>query len=89
MRASRPTRETVTAAEQTDDSSPSGIRRRWEPRRRHAAGVDVGLGLAAAVAAVALARGLAIVAVIALVVLAVCLISLVISRRRSRRLLGP
>lgn len=83
-----PTPENVTAAEQIDDSSPSGAQRRLE-RSRRLARADTGLGLLAAVAAVALAPGLAIVAVIALVIIAVCLISLVTGRLRSRRLLGP
>lgn len=58
---------------------------RMEHMHRNPLRLDMALGLAAAVAALLIAPGLAIVAVAALSTLGVCLVSLVIGRRRSRR----
>jgi hypothetical protein len=47
--------------------------------------VDIGLGLLIAVAALLLAPGVAIVAAAALLVLAICTLSILLERWRSRR----
>jgi Flp pilus assembly protein TadB len=60
-------------------------RRRQARRRRHLIRVDIGLGLLIAVVAILFAPGLAIVAVVALLVLAICIVSRLLERRRSRR----
>ena len=60
-------------------------RRRQARRRRHLIRVDIGLGLLISVVAILFAPGLAIVAVVALLVLAICIVSHLLERRRSRR----
>jgi fatty acid desaturase len=60
-------------------------RRRQESRRRYLFRVDICLGLLIAVAALLLAPGVAIVAVAALLVLAICVVSILLERWRSRR----
>ena len=79
------TAETVSAAKPVWDTPRLNDRGDVERRRRHFVGMDIGLGLIAAVAALLLAPGLAIVAVVALSLLAVCSVSLGIDRLRSRR----
>jgi len=75
----------VSATKPLKDMSYLHARRRQASRRRHLFRVDVGLGLLIAVVALLLAPGVAIVAVGALVVLAICGISILLERRRSRR----
>jgi Flp pilus assembly protein TadB len=65
------------------DAARRQARRREAHRRRHLARVDLGLGLAAAVVLLLAAPGLAISALIALTVLALCLLTFVLERRRS------
>jgi len=60
-------------------------RRRQASRRRYLFRVDISLGLLIAAAALLLAPGVAIVAVVALLVLAICTLSILLERRRSRR----
>jgi uncharacterized membrane protein YoaK (UPF0700 family) len=60
-------------------------RRLQARRRRYLLRVDFGLGALVAVVALLFAPGVAIVAVAALLVLAICIVSFVFERRRSRR----
>ncbi len=76
---------TVSAAKPLRDISHLHARRHEARRRRHLLRVDVGIGLLVAAVALLLAPGVAIVAVAALGVLAVCVVSILRERRRSRR----
>jgi predicted membrane metal-binding protein len=60
-------------------------RRREAHRRRRLLRVDLGLGLLGAVLLLILTPGVAIAALFALVLLAVCILSVVLERRRARR----
>jgi Flp pilus assembly protein TadB len=60
-------------------------RRREASRRRRLARVDLGLGLALALVLLVATPGVAIAALIAGIVLAVCLTSFVVERRRRAR----
>lgn len=61
-------------------------RRRQARRRRYLFRIDTGLAMLIAVVALLLAPGVAIVAVAALLILAICGVSILIERWRSRRL---
>jgi O-antigen/teichoic acid export membrane protein len=58
---------------------------RQKRTRRYLTRVDIGLGLLIAAVALLLAPGVAVVAVVALLVLAICVVSFVFARWRSRR----
>ena len=75
----------MSAAKPLKDMSQLHARRRQANRRRYLFRVDIGLGLLIAVAALLLAPGVAIVAVVALLVLAICSVSILLGRWRSRR----
>jgi hypothetical protein len=80
-----PTVETVSAASRMPEVTRLGTSRRQGRRRRYRGPLDIGFGLLVAVAALQLAPGLAIVGVVALLLLTVCIGSLGVERRRSRR----
>jgi Flp pilus assembly protein TadB len=75
----------VSATKPLKDMSYLHARRRQASRRRYLFRVDIGLGLLVAVVALLLAPGVAIVAVAALLVLAICGVSILLERWRSRR----
>jgi hypothetical protein len=75
----------VSATKPLKDMSHLHARRRHASRRRYLFRVDIGLGLLVAVAALLLAPGVAIVAVGALLLLAICTLSILLERWRSRR----
>ena len=75
----------MSATKPLKDMSHLRARRRQASRRRYLFRVDIGLGLLIAVAALLLAPGVAILAVAALVVLAICGVSILLERWRSRR----
>ncbi len=60
-------------------------RRREADRRRRLLRVDLGLGLLGAIALLVFTPGLAIAAIIALLLVAFCIVSAGLERRRSRR----
>ena len=60
-------------------------RRHQARRRRYLIRVDIGLGLLIAATALAIAPGLAILAITALLVLAICGVSILLQRWRSRQ----
>jgi hypothetical protein len=74
----------VSATEPLHDMSRLHARRRQARRRRYLIRVDIGLGLLIALAALLITPGLAIVAVVALLVLAICGVSMLLGRWRSR-----
>ena len=78
-----PAREPV--ARTSRDMAQLRSRRREARRRRRLARVDLGLGLLGAIVLLLLTPGVAIAALLALVVLALCVLSLVVERRRARR----
>jgi Flp pilus assembly protein TadB len=75
----------MSATRPVNDMSHLHARRREARRRRYLFRVDIGLGLLIGVVALLLAPGVAIVALAALAILAVCGVSILIDRRRSRR----
>lgn len=75
----------MSATKPLKDMSYLHARRRQASRRRYLFRVDIGLGLLVAVVALLLAPGVAIVAVAALLVLAICGVSILLERWRSRR----
>jgi Flp pilus assembly protein TadB len=75
----------VSATKPLKDMSYLHARRRQASRHRYLFRVDICLGLLIAVAALLLAPGVAIVAVAALLVLAICSVSILLERWRSRR----
>jgi Flp pilus assembly protein TadB len=72
-------------ARSAGDISKLRARRREAHRRRRLLRVDLGLGLLGAVLLLILTPGVAIAALFALVLLAVCILSVVLERRRARR----
>ena len=75
----------MSATSPLKDMSYLRARRRQARRRRLALRTDFALGVFVAAVALLLAPGVAIVALVALPVLAICVLSLVFERRRSRR----
>ena len=75
----------MSATEPLKDMSYLHARRRQASRRRRLFRVDIGLGLLIAVVTLLLAPGVAIVAVVGLLVLAICVVSILLERWRSRR----
>ena len=75
----------MNAATPPKDMSHLHARRRQARRRRYLIRVDMGLGLLVAMVALLVSPELAIVAIAALLVLAICIFSTLIERRRSRR----
>lgn len=77
----------VRSTEQPRDIRPLAAWPGRARRGRRLAGVDICLGLLLAALALVLAPGLGIVAVAALPLIGVCILSLLLARRRARR--GP
>jgi Flp pilus assembly protein TadB len=67
------------------DMSQLRSRRREARRRRHLLRVDLGLGLLGAIVLLLATPGLAIAALFALILIALCVLSVVLERRRSPR----
>jgi Flp pilus assembly protein TadB len=67
------------------DMSQMRSRRRAARRRRRLARLDLGFGVLGAVVLLLATPGLAIAALVALVLIAVCILSVALERRRSRR----
>jgi Flp pilus assembly protein TadB len=85
MSAARPSEQPRHSREaRPADIAHLRARRREASRRRRLARVDLGLGLALALVLLVATPGVAIAALIAGVVLAVCLASFVVERRRRR-----
>lgn len=93
MSATRPSSQRPRAlaelAPATEVAPPRDIsrlraRRREARRRRRLARLDLGLGVIGAMVLLVATPGLAITAVIALAVLALCVLSAVLERRRGR-----
>lgn len=72
-------------AQPSRDMAQLRSRRRDAHRRRRLLRVDLGLGLLGAIVLLILTPGVAIAALLALAVLALCVVSVVLERRRSRR----
>ncbi len=86
MSAARSSRQRPTElAPPPADISALRMRRRQARRRRRLARVDVGLGVAGALVLLIASPGLAITGLIAALVLAACVVSFLVQRRRSRR----
>ena len=81
-----PPPEAVNSTRPVHDISRLSARRRQARRRRYLFRLDIGLALLIAVVALLFAPGVAIVAVAALLILAICGVSVLIERLRSRRL---
>ena len=84
-RAGRPAYVTQSAR----DIGELRARRRQARRRRRLARLDLGLGVLGAIVLWILTPGLAIAALVALLVLALCLLSVVVERRRRTRAQEP
>lgn len=89
MSASPPSRALTRRAEGAEprlrDMSQLRSRRRAARRRRRLARLDLGLGVLGALVLLLATPGLAIAAIGALVLIGVCIVSVVLERRRSRR----
>jgi len=80
-----PPRSSGRTAQAPRDLSQLRARRRLAQRRRRLLRIDLGLGVLAAIAILALTPGLAIAAFVALLLVVLCVVSLVLERRRARR----
>jgi len=94
MSAAHPSRERrdgvrgVGSAPSTASMARLHARRQQARRRRQLARLDMGLAAAAALLLLLMAPGLAIAGLVAGLVLALCALSLLLERRRSRRAEG-
>jgi Flp pilus assembly protein TadB len=79
------TRPPERIARPSRDMSQLRSRRREARRRRRLVRVDLGLGLLGAIVLLLATPGLAIATLLALVLIALCVLSVVLERRRSRR----
>jgi Flp pilus assembly protein TadB len=73
------------SAKPLKDTAYLHARRRQARRRRHLLRVDMGLGIVVALVALLVSPGLAVIGAAALAVLAICVVSILFERWRSRR----
>jgi hypothetical protein len=88
MSATRPSREPTARASNVTPARDVGQvreRRRRARRKQRLARLDLGLGVLGAIVLLLATPGLAISALVALLVLAVCLVSFVLERRKRVR----
>jgi hypothetical protein len=89
MSATRPSRASARpparSAPAVRDMTQLRLRRREARRRRRLFRVDLGLGLLGAIVLLLATPGLAVAALLALGVIVLCIGSLLLERRRSRR----
>ncbi len=89
MSATRPSRASARPPERSApplrDMTQLRLRRREARRRRRLFRLDLGLGLLGAIVLLLATPGLAVAALLALGVIVLCIGSLLLERRRSRR----